>query len=293
MTEVDLGVASEDTPVEPEPSALEDEATETTVTESVEVSDTFAAAQAEADSILDALMSRITTVEHKSKYLKVLLYGNPGTGKTVLSATAPSPLIIDVEKGAYSINNHPSLRHAKALEFKSIYQVEQLIKFLAADAPQLAEFKTIVVDSFSELQKRDLDEVVAAEAAKDSSRNKYLPIGADYNVNTEHMRMIASSLRDLDRHIVVTCHVKEDKDDNTGRILKRPNLTPKLAGTLAGIFDVVAYMSTTIVGDKTVRTLQVHPTADVTAKTRIGNLPSVIENPSFDILYNAFITTKD
>lgn len=282
MTELDLGVTDEPTTVEPSASVAD-------VTES-HTPESFEAKVAEADSILDALMSRITTVDNKSKYLKILVYGNPGTGKTVFTATAPSPLIIDVEKGAHSINNHPQLMRAKALEYKSLFQVEQLIKYLAADTPQLSEFKTIVVDSFSELQKRDLDAIVTEEAAKDANRNKFLPLGPDYNVNTEHMRMIASALRDLDRHIIVTCHVKEEKDETTGRILKRPNLTPKLAGTLAGIFDVVGYMATSGAGENTVRTLQVHPTADVTAKTRIGNLPAVIENPTFDAIYTAFTT---
>jgi phage nucleotide-binding protein len=276
MTELDLGIA-ETAEVEPITVA----ASSTTVTD-------FDAKVAEADSILDALLGRIGSVDNKSKYLKVLVYGMPGTGKTVFSATAPGPLIIDVEKGAHSIKNHPELMGAKALEYKSIFQVEQLIKYLTDDAPQLAQYETIVVDSFSELQKRDLDEVVRAEAAKDAARNKYLPIGADYNVNTEHMRQIASALRDLDRHIIVTCHVKEEKDDATGRILKRPNLTPKLAGTLAGIFDVVGYMATSGSGESTIRTLQVHPTDGVTAKTRIGHLPAVMENPTFSDIYTAF-----
>jgi phage nucleotide-binding protein len=286
MTELDLGVADEPTSTEPVASVA---TTEPDVVET-HSSESFAAKVSEADSILDALLGRISSVENKSKYLKILVYGNPGTGKTVFSATAPSPLIIDVEKGAHSINNHPALRGAKALEYKSLFQVEQLINFLAADAPQLAEYKTIIVDSFSELQKRDLDAIVKDEASKDANRNKFLPIGPDYNVNTEHMRVIASALRDLDRHIIVTCHVKEEKDETTGRILKRPNLTPKLAGTMAGIFDVVGYLATNGSGDNTTRTLQVHPTADVTAKTRIGNLPAVIENPTFDAIYTAFTT---
>lgn len=302
--DLDLGISTEatteallsivpDAPTEPEPIVTEPE---TIVSEPEPVateSSDFVAKVAEANSLLDMLMARIVPVGNKSKFVKILVYGMPGTGKTVFSATAPGPLIVDVEKGAHSINNHPELRSAMALEFKSIFQVEQLIGFLTAKEPALDQYETIVIDSFSELQKRDLDEVVRAEAAKDAARNKYLPIGADYNVNTEHMRQIASALRDLDRHIIVTCHVKEEKDDTTGRLLVRPNLTPKLASTLAGIFDVVGYMSTSGSGDDTVRTLQVHPTANVTAKTRIGGLPAVIENPTFADIYTAFTTNKD
>lgn len=287
MSELDLGIEVAT------PTEEEEETTLTVVPDEPAPSKEFEAVVAEANSLLDQLMARITPVGNKSKYLKILVYGMPGTGKTVFTATAPNPLIVDVEKGSHSINNHPELRHVQALEFKSIFQVEQLINFLGAKEPALDAYETIVIDSYSELQKRDLDEIVRVEAAKDAARNKYLPIGADYNVNTEHMRQIASALRDLDRHIIVTCHVKEEKDDTTGRLLVRPNLTPKLAGTLAGIFDVVGYMSTTTQGENTIRTLQVHPTVNVTAKTRIGNLPAVIENPTFSDIYTAFTTTKD
>lgn len=244
----------------------------------------------DALSVLDTLLARVTTVEERDSYLKILVYGPPGVGKTVFAATSPSPLIVDIEKGAHSINNHPDIRGAaKVLPFKSIKQLEILIEAFKDDAPQLAEFKTIVIDSFSELQKRDLDEVVTEQARIDPSRNKYLPTGPDYNMNTEHMRQIASNLRDLDRHIIVTCAVKEEKDEGTGRLLVRPNLTPKLSGTLAGIFDVVAYMSVRNEGDITVRTLQVHPSNTVTAKTRLGGLPTAIENPTFNDLLSAFV----
>jgi len=254
------------------------------------VSNEFAAKVAEADEMLDLLMARIGGVQAHTKFIKVLIYGMPGTRKTVFMATAPKPLIIDIEKGTHSIRNHPQLvPEVQVLDFRSIFQAEQLLKYLARkdDIPALKDRETVCVDSFSELSKRDLDEIVAAEAAKDASRNKYLPIGADYNVSTEHMRQFASALRDLPMHVVVTCHVKEEKDESTGRLLVRPNLTPKLAGTLAGIFDVVGYMQL----DNDTAKLQVHPTNTVTAKTRIGGLPPIIENPTFNDLLTAFNKT--
>lgn len=243
----------------------------------------FTAAVAEADEVLSKLMARISPVASAPKRRKVLVYGEPGTGKTVFAASAPSPLIVDVERGTMSLLNHDEYRDTAVLEFRSVAQLELLIGKLAEGA--LPEYETIVIDSFSELQKRDLDDILAAAAKQDASRNKFLPTGPDYNINTEHMRRIASSLRDLDRNVIVTCHVKEEKDDSTGRLLVRPNLTPKLAGTMAGIFDVVGYMTINGSGENAKRTLQVHPTNKVTAKTRIGGLPPVIEEPTFTTLF--------
>lgn len=241
------------------------------------------AVNTETDEILSKLMARIAPVASAPKRRKVLVYGEPGTGKTVFAATAPNPLIVDIERGTTSLTNHPELSSTAVMEFRSVGQLELLIAKLAEGA--LPEYETVVIDSFSELQKRDLDDILATAAKQDASRNKFLPTGPDYNINTEHMRRIASSLRDLDRNVIVTCHVKEEKDDSTGRLLVRPNLTPKLAGTMAGIFDVVGYMSVNGSGESATRTLQVHPTNRVTAKTRIGGLPAVIENPTFNTLF--------
>jgi len=238
----------------------------------------------EVDSILAKLMERIAPVGNAPKYRKVMVYGPPGTGKTTFCASFPKPLIVDIERGTMSLLNNPEYRNTAVLEFRSVAQLELLIKKLGEGAFG-DQFETIVIDSFSELQKRDLDDILRAAAATDASRNKFLPTGPDYNVNTEHMRQIASALRDLPMNVVVTSHVKEEKDDATGRVLLRPNLTPKLAGTMAGIFDVVGFLTVNGTGEAATRTLQVHPTASVVAKCRVGGLKPIVEDPTFDRLF--------
>lgn len=239
------------------------------------------------DTILDALMARISSVDEGTDYWKGLIYGPPGVGKSVFVAGAPGTLFVDVEKGKRSLKNHPELANVKVLDFKSIYQLELLIKKIAEGALPWVEH--LVIDSFTEIQKRDLDDVLKARAGNDPAA-KYIPTGPDYNANTEHMRQIASDLRNLDCHVTVTCHVKEEKEDSTGRLLVRPNLTAKLAGTMNHLFGTVGYM--TLDGD--VRTLQVHPSDKVTAKTRIGGLPSHLENPNIaDLIYLNSATNKD
>ena len=247
----------------------------------------FAAAVAEADDILDALMARIGTAETTNQYLRVMLYGPPGVRKTTFSAGSPRPLIYEVDAGgSKSLLNHPDLRNTPVLPFKSMNQCEVLIQKLGENNKLSETVDTLVIDTFSELQIKDLDRIVQDAAAKDASRNKFLPIGPDYNINTEHMRQIADNLRNLPKHVIITCHVKEEKDDSTGRVLIRPNLTPKLARTMAGMFDVVGYMN--VDGDNW--TLQVHPTTSVSAKTRLGGLPPVINDPTFQMLLDALST---
>ena len=239
---------------------------------------------AETDEILDALLGRIGDVTDVTKYTKALIFGQPGAGKTVFCASTPKTLIVDIERGALSVNNHAEYRgNAKFMEFVSTFQLEKLIEYLKVDHPAFKDYETIVIDSYTALQAKDLDEIVSAEAAKDASRNKFLPQGTDYNINTKHMQKVASDLRDIDRNIIVTCHATEVKDETTGIILRRPALTPKLAQHMNGIFDIVGYMT----ADETRRTLQCHPTREIAAKTRLGSLPPVIENPDFQMILDA------
>jgi hypothetical protein len=60
-------------------------------------------------------------------------------------------------------------------------------------------------------------------------------------------------------------------------MMQRPDLTPKLASAISGLFDIVGYMR---IDAKGVRQLQVQPSKTVLAKTRV-RLPSEIANPTW------------
>ncbi len=287
MTSVDdiLGTTTEVAPEIVETQASVD-VMQDMMTNATESSVETAANVEEVDSIMSALMARIAPVGEATPYRKMMLFGSFGVGKTVFCATAPKPLIVAVEPtGTLSIGNHPDLKgNVSVFEFKSMYQLETLLDKMI-EKPEAFPFETLVIDSFSELQKWDLDDIVAKAAKVDASRNPFLPTGPDYNINTEHLRQLASKLERMPFHVIVTCHVKEEKDDSTGVVRMRPNLTPKLAGTLAGKFDVVAYMAINGQGDQAVRSLQISPTNTVMAKTRVGGLPTILNDPTFDALF--------
>lgn len=247
------------------------------------------AAQKPADEVLDALLARIAPVEEATSYAKLMVYGPPGSGKTVFACGSPNTLLIDIERGSRSLLNHEHTKATDVLEFRSIQQFKLLIDRLKDGGSLHGKWDTLVVDSATELQKRDLDDVLKREAKADPSRNPFIPTGPDYNANTEHMRQIFSDLRNLPMNIVILAHVKEEKDDSTGRVLLRPNLTAKLAGTVNHLVDTVGYLTRDEDGT---RNLQVHQTPKVTAKTRIGGLDTVIKNPSITDLITAS-TNKD
>ena len=233
-----------------------------------------------------SILDRVSPVTERTPYLKCLFYGMPGVGKTKLSASAPGALVVDAEHGTRTLMNHPELGNVKVLSVKSFDDVMAL--FWELQEGKLEDVQTVVIDSISELQKRQMDDLLRENAVKDKNRSPYLPFMQDYKLNTEVLRRLIVSFRDLERNLIVTAHAVEDKDESDGRVFWRPAVTPKFAETLLGIMDVVGFMSLDVDREgKQTRTLQIMPSRRVVAKTRIGGLPPVLTNPTFDDLLAA------
>lgn len=222
-------------------------------------------------------------ISERPPYLKILVYGEPGVGKTCFAASSPTPLVVDAEHGTRSLLNHPELHDVNVLPVYDWPTMESLLFGLHNKEEKYNKFETIVVDSVSELQRRVMDEQL-----KKKETEVFVPQGKDYQENTERMRRFANFLRDLPINLVLTAHVKEQVDDKEGRTYFRPDVTPKLSQSLVGIMDVVGFMRREAdpeTGDS-IRTLQVVPGPKVIAKSRL-NLPEVLVNPNFKDLLSA------
>lgn len=230
------------------------------------------------------IMSRVTSVEQNIDYLKLCLYGSPGVGKTKFACESPGTLLIDTEHGSRTLKNHPELSGVRILKVKAVDDLSKVFWELKDGA--FPEYKTIVIDTLSELQKRALDEQLKLAARVDPKRDPFVPEGKDYQRNTEQIRKLVMSFRDLDRNIIFTAHELEEKDDD-GTFKVRPALTPKVNQTLYGLMDCMAYLTLQVdkEGNAT-RNLQTVPSRRVMAKSRLA-IPAIINNPSLQYLLNA------
>lgn len=249
------------------------------------------------------LADKIVDFEDDPGPMKVLVYGDPGVGKTVFAATAPKPLFIDVERGMRSLKNHPEIaKDVQRFPLSTMKELEDLF-WAIKDGSIGADRQSIVFDTFSALQKKHLDEILLEGNKKDHNKNPYLATQGDYKANTQLLRRLIINFCELDKfHIVVLTHTTEAKDEFTGQLLLRPSLTPKLTETFEEVMDVYCYMTSETTGDgSTVRRIQISPGTRVKAKNRIGGLPPVITDPTFSVLLNgkenppveAVTTTKE
>ena len=222
-------------------------------------------------------------ISESARYLKMLIYGEPKVGKTTFAGTAPSPLFLTVEPGTAVLTkneeNRIRFKDTKTIPLKNMSMLTAITKGLRAG--QAPERKTIVLDSLTEFEKRVLMQwtPVAMEKGFTENKNIYAPTWPEYNSVTNILRKGIWELRDIDRHIIVICHCRDDKDKTRGGLsVDRPALMPSLGNSLAAMFNLVGYMY--MENGKTYMQVQASPT--VVAGSHLWDGPPIVENPTFD-----------
>lgn len=231
------------------------------------------------------ILDSAKTVAESEPYVRALVYGDPGTGKTVFAAKFPKPFIIDVENGTSSLRNHDELSGVKVHNLGKFDEMQEIFNDFRSGGGM--EFETVVIDSLSALQQKHLAEVIE----RDKSRDSKVPTLLDYKANTAVMQRLLIAFRDLPKNLVITAHSTFDKDDNDGRMYIRPDVTPRLSQTVVGLLDVIGWMHTGEGEKEGKQYLQIRPSRKVVAKTRIGGLEPIIEAPDPTVFFKSKINS--
>lgn len=239
-----------------------------------------------ADSILDSIVSRITTPD-EIKFLKVLIYCRPGLGKTWFGASAPDPCFYDVDDTTVSLQQNPLYAKIPIVPFISEYQTEMVLQKLAEEK-LWPEKRSFVFDSATVFQTKSLKTQIRTqlgirnEAQVESMISRYLSTDQNWPANTQYLEDIVTKISAIkNKHVIITAHVKREKDSSTGvdRWFTRPDITNKAYQSFARWANVIGHLE--VIGEK--RTLQIHPSVTIDAKSHIGG-PAIIENPTFQSL---------
>jgi hypothetical protein len=182
------------------------------------------------------------------------------------------------------------------MKYQGISQIEAVCDAIEAGQEPFDSFDHIVLDTASNIALLDLDVVVKVRAKKDPGKNEDFPTQPDYGHNTERMRRVINRLLTLPVHITMTAHAREDRDERTGVIYVRPDFTPKLRKSIGRMCHLIGYMTATGGVDDAsdaeyVRKIQVHPTRQIEAKSRIKGLPPVVDNINLNKIMKDWLRT--
>ena len=194
--------------------------------------------------------------------IKVLLYGQPGIGKSTLALSSPSPVLLDFDNGVHRINIH---HQVDTLQVSSYNDFLEVLK-----SGDLAPYKTIVIDTAGKM----LDYMGAWLIQNDpklGQRDGSLSLKG-YGARKSEFIRILKSISIIGKNIVFVAHEREDKEGDEKII--RPEIGGSSAGDLIKELDLVGYVQA--IGKQ--RTISFDPCEKFYGKNTC-NLPSLITIP--------------
>jgi phage nucleotide-binding protein len=150
-----------------------------------------------------------STANASTNGVKVVVYGQSGTGKTTLIKTLPNPIILSAEAGLLSIAdaNLPYIEITNMTELREAYK-------WASESDEAKQFETVALDSISEIAEVVLN--AEKKIAKDPRQA--------YGALQEQMTDIIRAFRDLQGKNVYFSAKCEKATDESGRILYSPSM---------------------------------------------------------------------
>lgn len=198
--------------------------------------------------------------------IKVMIYGEPGAGKTSLGFSANRPICYDFDEGA----------HRSGFR-KDVLQFDSWSEAAAITAADLKEYDTIIIDTVG----RQLDMIAAHVIMSDnkmSTRAGNLTLRGYGELKSIFAQWVKRTMT-MGKDIIFIAHSKADKDgDNT---ILRPDIQGSSEGEVFKLADGVAYVR--IINNR--RTIDFRPTEQHAGKdtARIGmvDIPDLNNSPLF------------
>ena len=196
--------------------------------------------------------------------ITMLIYGQPGVGKTTLAVSAPNAVLFDYDGGVQRINGaHQTL----TVQIRSWEDTGAALDEIAAQYP---ETQTIVIDTVGKMLDYMGEYIMRTNSRMKKSDGTLSLQG--YGLRKSMFIDFIKKTSVLGKNIIFVAHEKEEKrGDDT---VKRPDIGGSSANDLVKELDLVGYMQ--MLGKD--RTIAFNPTEAYYAKNTC-NLPAVTKIP--------------
>ena len=213
--------------------------------------------------------------------IKLLVYGQAGSGKTTLIKSLPAPIILSAEGGLIAIKD----ADIPYIEISCMDDLREAYLWLK-DSAEAKSFESVALDSISEVA-----EVVLSNELRSTTKDGKIKDGrAAYGDMNNIMSELIRAFRDLPcRHVYMSAKLEKSSDE-MGRMLYNPGMPGKsLTQGLPYFFDeILALRVEKDAEGITQRALLCDPDGLWIAKDRSGKL-DVWELPDLGLVINKII----
>ena len=169
-------------------------------------------------------------------YIKALVCGDPGSGKTRFGSTCPNVFYANAEGGLMSVQD----RRPAAANITSVGDMRELYMALKQNPDVRANMlgvpvETLVLDTIDELAR-----IYVKERLRETNSDT-MKI-ADWGWLGDQLRTLVRALRNLDMNVILTCHLKSVKDEETGRVFFAPAIPGAMGDEIPGYVDVAGVL---------------------------------------------------
>lgn len=173
--------------------------------------------------------------------IKMLVYGQPGIGKSTMALSAPNPVLFDFDGGVQRVN---VAFQCPTLQVKSWEEALQALEELRGGE---VECSTIVIDTAGKMLDFMSDYIMRNDS-KMKQRDGSLSLKG-YGARKVMFQNFLHQVSQMGKNIVFVAHEREDKDGDTKIV--RPEIGGSSAGDLMKELDLVGYVQA-VGSDRTV-----------------------------------------
>jgi len=196
----------------------------------------------------NALLDTMTDMSDSKPRFIGLLYGELGTGKTVLSARVANAiggrwLYIDTAEEFTTLLVNPRWQHLTKNLVRMRYVGASQLKAVAESINSKREgfnFDGVILDKSTSMADQEVIKVTRARAKDDPSKDPEEPKQPDTNVTTVIMKEAFQALIDTPCHVIHVASVRKDKDHRNIEVTG-PGFMPKIGIAVTEPMQLVAH----------------------------------------------------
>lgn len=223
--------------------------------------------------------------------MKVLVYGNSGAGKTCLAAGFPLDIIyLDFDgkadsAAAFFKQDADRLARIEVRDLSAKLSedpIEELMKIIQGELiPQqksgAMKFRTLVIDSLTTFSASVLAHIVRTNPGikRVATKQGQQPGMQDFGVLKREFARLIPGILSLPMNIVMLAHIKTDKDEMTGEMIRGPHMDGSFAMELPIYFKEVFRA---FVDDKGQHMLQTKSDAKYNCRTQLCGIPGTVRS---------------